>query len=114
MEPKEGLDVEGQGVNRSSANWALSSLWPLTLVPRHGVRSMTQQRSCHTWGFATDLSPPPQPCVGVSLGLGTAPAWKCPCCGLLQSLGEGGSLISSSWLSHFTLAPSPGAKSDAC
>lgn len=33
MEPKEGWDVEGQGVNRSSANWALSSLWPLTLVP---------------------------------------------------------------------------------
>lgn len=31
--PKEGLDVEGQGVNRSSANRAVLSSRPLTLVP---------------------------------------------------------------------------------
>lgn len=97
--------MEDQGINRLKANRVAlslqSRLWSLT-----GLRSLTQQPGCHTWGFATDLSSLPSLVLLRPWGWTQRPPGNAPCLGLCQSLGEGGSLASSCQLSHFTLPSS--------
>lgn len=96
--------MEGQGINRLKANRTALSSAP-TLVLDWPQEHDSAVRLPHT-GFCNRPFLSCQPCAGVSLGLDPAPAWKCPCLGLCQSLGEGGSLASSRQLSHFTLPSS--------
>lgn len=84
-----------------------SRLWSLT-----GLRSLTQQPGCHTWGFATDLSSLPSLVLLRSLGLTQRPPGNAPCLGLCQSLERrvSGLPHANSPISPFH-PPCPGAKS---
>lgn len=66
--------MEGQGTNRVSTNWAVLSLWLLTLVASRLNKHESAVRLLHV-GFCNHPLPPPWPCISMPLGLDPAPAY---------------------------------------